>query len=385
MTLEPPENNPPIKSGDRALVRTLLEALSALRRRIESDDPLVLDLACESFLHPVSLRLSLCDWLETIKKEQLYSLLATARAPRRPLPVLTLAPGNLPILASECLILGLLAGVRHTLALSTRATGLAKALEKELVARIPSLSDRLELVVWRHLTNDQRHRILSRSARVVVYGTADTVDWIARQAPPHAVLVPHGPGLAVAYLDPALLTPDELSVALAGLARDVALYDQRGCRSPHILFLQGSDQQLDQVRDLLVSVHLPAIQSALPRGPSYVEETSAMFLDRLTSRSLGEVYCGDRFCLTVERSARIARPSPLGRTLRLIGFRHPSELAGLLQSTTIPVTLIGTFPEAFSPLDPGGPQPEISLLGQLGMPVFNRLHDGRHRLDEYRG
>ncbi len=362
-------------------IDAIVAALEAIRDMLATKQTFIAEIAAESGLDPGALQKQLDAWLDSIDRHHLEQLVSSATRPLGRGRVLTLAPGNLPIVAAECLILGVLAGVRHQLALSTRASGLTRALESALRDQLPGLDKELELLVWRELDSADRVRKLRGADRVVAYGNAETIDWIAVRAGPHKTVVPHGPSLAVAWIEPDLLSPESRSAALHCLARDLAAFDQRGCRSPHILFVVGSPATADALARELAEDALPAISERWPRGALSDEEIVDLFMDRLTSESLGRVIEGDGWRITLETDPRVARPSPLGRTIRVYSVRDAGEISSLLETLPAPVGCFAT-PQGVAPPIALHSTTEVVPLGQLQQPLFDHRHDGRHRLDE---
>src|SRR5262249_48273993 len=75
---------------------------------------------------------------------------------------------------------------------------------------------------------------------VWAYGRDQTLERVSAALPAGVILHRHGSGFGVAVLDAA--DEAELPGLCAGLARDVALFDQRGCLSPRVLVVQGSHE-----------------------------------------------------------------------------------------------------------------------------------------------
>ena len=155
----------------------------------------------ESRLDPTSTAWGLQRWIDSIKRADIEQLACSAKRKGSPSwKVTTLAPGNVPVVAAESLFLGYLSGVSHRLALSRRASIVAKTLFSYLIKRDPSAALTTQLLVWQELSQDVRKNALSSSDCVVVYGHAETVELIHRMIPLSVRLIPHGPCLAVAYL-----------------------------------------------------------------------------------------------------------------------------------------------------------------------------------------
>lgn len=360
-------------------------ALERLATRLADDQGLAERVAVESALHPFAARTALTTWIESIDSSTLGRLRASAtHPPGGRQGVTTLAPGNIPIVAAECLILGWLAEIRHRLAMSTRATVLARALHSEMVALDEDVGGTVDLQVWRAMGAAGQRAWLEGAERVVVYGTADTVEWVAASIPEGVTVVPHGPSVAAAFLDAEAHSEEERSALLADLAMDVALFEQRGCRSPHVLCVAGTEPDAEVVGEELGRA-LDRITRTLPPPAAREPEAATLFLDRMTSATLGHVLEGDGWCVTIETAPVVARPSPLGRTVRVLLVDSPAAMSALLSSLPAPVGLLLTADGIAPPAVRLPAAAEVASLGSAHGPPFDRRHDGRHRLDELLG
>lgn len=349
-------------------------AAETLRKDVSTGASWIDHAARENLLHPQSLGIWLEGWLNSLTPSSMQRLVdSTSR--KFGGRVTTLAPGNVPVVAAECVVVGLLAGVHHRVALSTRASGVATRLLNVLSNLAPKLAERVELRLWRELGESERQNWLTEP-RIVVYGSADTVEWVAARSSASSVLVPHGPNIAVG-----VALGDADRAWIRGFSDDLSTYDQRGCRSPHVLLLAGCQQIPDRVVRELGDA-LSAIAEGTPLGPRSEAETASRFLDSITSKALGTVTERDGWCITTEAHPRALRASPLGRTIRVVAVGEVDQIPALLETLPAPVGLIVT---------PSGALPdglelaqtvEVDSMGRAQKPAFDRLHDGRHRLDE---
>ena len=371
-----------MKRGLQETLDLIRDALTGLKVELGVNSPLIRTAALEVGLHRASLSAALSEWAETMTTASLSALARSTSKPRGG-HVTTLAPGNIPIVAAETIILGLLAGITHDLALSRRSEALPRRLFEILSALDPSVSETTRLHVWRKLPAEARRSLLAAD-RVVVYGTADTVEWVASRAPRDTVIVPHGPSIALAYLRPQQATGGCLTSSLRRLALDIVLFDQRGCRSPHALLVAGNNAMLQTVIQSL-GTELEVLSKSFPRGALSAEETTALYLDKLTSSSLGSVTEGSGWRITLETQPKIIRPSPLGRTIRVLGIQSGDSLSPYFVTLPAPVNLLLTPTGSAPDTDIGDFEGEIAAFGAAQRPAFDRLHDGRHRLDELLG
>lgn len=112
--------------------------------------------------------------------------------------------------------------------------------------------------------------VLRRADQVVVHGSDAAIESIRARAPAGTGLVEHRNRLGVAVVDPAA-APDSARRA----ARAVALFDQRGCTSPH-LFLLLADRTRTTAWCKELAHHLAALDASLPPGPPEPAAQSAV-------------------------------------------------------------------------------------------------------------
>lgn len=148
-----------------------------------------------------------------------------AEAPRDPSPVLAILAANLPALAVQPLLPALLLR-RPVVIKSPSAEPLfAPAFVTALVRREPRLEPAVAAVTWPGGDQALEAPLLAAAGRVLAYGEAATVADLERRAPDK--LFGYGPKTSLAVVAADAQTPE----VAAGLARDVALFDQRGCLS----------------------------------------------------------------------------------------------------------------------------------------------------------
>ncbi|MCA9562475.1 MAG: hypothetical protein KC561_03255 [Myxococcales bacterium] len=367
-------------------IDAILTALAALRVELrqspsKSDRPsLIEQSARESGLHPAALKDLLGRWYATVESGEAFERLAASALPRRAGNVVTLCPGNVPVVALECLILSILAGGEQNVMLSTRSTALPLTFLSHLSAALGSDLE-TKAMVWRKLSSHQRGTLLGAADRVIVYGDERTVGWIRNAVPTRTKVLEHGPSLTVAVARQGRLGDPEVE----GLCRDVAAYDQRGCRSPHVLISVGSNATDLDATAARLSNGLDDTARLWPLGEPTEEERYSTFLDRITSSNLGDIVQSEGGTVTVEANPVALRHSPLRRTLRLYGVPDMAAAETLIRSSADPVgLLLSPMADPMEELSTRLSIPETSDIGRAQQPTFDRIHDGRHRLDELR-
>jgi hypothetical protein len=172
-------------------------------------------------------------------------------------PVLVILASNLPALAVQPLLPALLAG-RPVILKSPSAEPLfAPAFVAALTRREPPLGEAVAALTWPGGDRDLEAPLLAACDPVLAYGEEEALADLRQRV--RGRLVEYGPKTSLAVLGPEV----EPSAVAAGLARDVALFDQRGCLSIAAVYAAGDAVRL--ARELALALALEARR--LPPGP----------------------------------------------------------------------------------------------------------------------
>ena len=230
-------------------------------------------------------------------------------------------------------------------------------------------------------------QLLALADQVVVYGDDDTIESVRARAPASTRLVEHPHRLGVAIVDP-LAAPG----AAAEAARAVAMFDQRGCVSTHLILLLG-DRAAAREWCGQLATHLAGIEAALPPAPPSPAELSARHqtMGRLALRnSVTETvmyWCPDGAGWTVTLAPAQAFEPAGGRTAWIVPVPGPAaclDVLAPLSPTLQTVGLAGIRPGrerlAEKLFELGATR--IVPLDQVPFPEPDWLHDGSRPLGE---
>jgi hypothetical protein len=192
--------------------------------------------------------------------------------------------------------------------------------------------------------------LLAATGRVVAYGDQDSIDDLERRAP--GKLIAYGPKTSLAVVGADI---EPRSVAI-GLARDVALFDQRGCLSIQAVYTLGDATALTEA----LADSLSTVAEECPSGPLDPVSVAAVQQIRSEARMRGLLVPE----LPVDVGTVVAepqldfRPSPGVRTVRI----HPLDRADRLPEILAPWAgqLQGA---ALAGEDAWALQPELEALG----------------------
>lgn len=310
--------------GDEELLAAWSDVVAAFRDPASAErEALDAALAAATGLSRRGLEAGLEAVLGGVARPHAEALFARAAA-RPPLadrrPALVVLAGNLPALAVQPL-LPALALRRPVLLKAARGEPFfTAAFVKALRRRLPPLGDTVAAVTWPGGAAALEAAALAAAGPVLVYGGREAVDAYAARAPGR--VVDYGPKLSLAVVG----AEAELAAAAAGIARDVALFEQRGCLSVQAVFVAG-ERRARAMAGALAGA-LAAIASELPPGP--LDPVAAARVQQLRGEAAMRGLAVAQPPLAagtvlLEPAAPLA-PSPGLRTVRVYPL---AELAGL--------------------------------------------------------
>jgi len=232
--------------------------------------------------------------------------------------VLVALAANLPGLAVQPLLPALLLRQPVILKSPTSEPLFAPAFVRALTQRLPDLSSGVAAITWQGGDLGLEAPLLKAVDRILAYGEADTLADLERRAP--GKVFAYGPKTSLAIV----AEPVAPEAVAAGLARDIALFDQRGCLSIQAIFTDGDPATLAT----LVAQELQILAKAWP--PGGLDPVAAAGVQQVRSEAaLRGLFTADTPLATgtvvVEPQARF-QPSPGLRTVRI----HPLvNLSGL--------------------------------------------------------
>ena len=379
-------------------IRARAEALAAAARRWQGDTSLAAAVAERGALAPAMVDAVLPLVAGAIGAPAMIGLVerelgrgaADAPPPAGPRVVLHVLASNVPALARPAIALGALVGAVVVVKSGRDDPASAPAFVDALRTEMPELAATIVATYWPGGTPEPEDAALARADVTVLTGGDAALAALAPRV--HGRRVLHGPRTSVAAVARDALA-DAVAVA-AAIAWDAALYEQRGCLSPHAVWVEeGGAASPDALADALLDA-LETARDRLPVGPAPVGDRAAVRVawdaaeHEPDTRLLGAPGAG-----VVLHGDAAPRPCIGGRTLRVHPIHDLAALPGLLAAGAIEcVGIAGGDPAALaSPLRargvarlcpvgrmqrpglswPRGQRPPLGvLLGRGGDPVI---------------
>ncbi|MEX2466653.1 MAG: acyl-CoA reductase [Gemmatimonadota bacterium] len=199
------------------------------------------------------------DWtperLERLLREEFGDPLPLGRfVRRRERSVMAVAPGlcvqlvagSVPGVGVNALLRSLLLGAPTLLKPGLGDAVLPVLFARALAEEAPELADRLAVVYWPGGETANEDAALGRADTVVVYGSDHTVATLERRAPRKSrfVAYPHREGVGVVGRA-ALGTEASARGCAEDVARATAMFDQRGCVSPRVVYVEVPERDAE--------------------------------------------------------------------------------------------------------------------------------------------
>ncbi|MCX7778520.1 MAG: hypothetical protein N2381_10790, partial [Armatimonadetes bacterium] len=177
--------------------------------------------------------------------------------------------GNIPALGILSLACALISKSSSLIKVSHDEPILTAAFVRALNCVDEELASCVAVVNW-HGGDEAIESIAFKHADVIVaYGGIETILSIRNRLPITKRFIPYGHKIGVGIVD----SHCDLSEAAQKLAKDIAMFDQQGCMSPHVVFVYGAAGDERRFSGCLSSA-LKDVSNQLPPG-RYVLERSA--------------------------------------------------------------------------------------------------------------
>ncbi|MDH3599987.1 MAG: acyl-CoA reductase [Candidatus Tectomicrobia bacterium] len=301
--------------------------------------------------------------------------------------------GNVPALPAWSLICALL----------TKSASLGKSASEEplfaaLFARslwdvCPDLGSCLAVGWWKGGDIALERAAFANSEAVIAYGSETAIRDIQPRVPPDTQFLAYGHKLSFGVISRDVLRTDNAAPLAQQAAYGVSVFDQQGCVSPHVLYVeQGGEISPKDFAPLLANA-MAAVHAELPRGPLPLEDSTAIrhlrgtYEFRALADDSVQLFCsepGTAWTVIYEEDEPFT-PSCLNRTIRV----HPvDDLSDIVARLTPVRSYLQTAGVAVAPsrlnrlaeaLGRIGVT-RLSSLNQMPWPTMTWHHDGRCNL-----
>ncbi|HEY7678368.1 MAG TPA: acyl-CoA reductase, partial [Candidatus Methylomirabilis sp.] len=354
---------------------TIREGLSALLHGLRRES--LLQCLTAEFGDPAS--------LDAFRPLRGTGLLTRAFGPRLAVHVFS---GNVPGLPVWSLTCGLLVKAAN---LGKTASGepLLPALFAASLAEVdPDLARCLAILYWPGGAEDLEAAAFGRAGAVIAYGSDEALRSLRARVPAAARFLAYSHRLSFGVIAREVLTAAGAAEVAARAAVDVATFDQQGCVSPHVFYVETGGEVSPRDLAAALAAALQEVERRLPRGRVPLGASAAIQALRDMADLRGaEVWAspgGTAWTVIFEEDATFA-PSCLNRTVRVKPVADLADLPPLLAplGNALQTAGVAAPPERLPALAARLGRLGVTRLcplGQMPYPAFAWHHDGRGNL-----
>jgi hypothetical protein len=279
------------------------------------------------------------------------------------------------------IVVPLLLGVPVLVKASSRERLFPTMLRDALRHGNPRLGGAMNLVVFPGGDAEREAALVELAESVAVYGSDQTIAAVAARLRDTSLLA-HGHGVSIAYCGRQALSDAHIERTIADLSVDICAYDQRGCLSPQVVFVEERpDFSAHVFAERLAAKGLEPMSNALPRGPLPTSVGAAQAQWRGIAEIEGTLISGNAHAVAV-RPALPWRWSPGYRNVTISPVRGLDAVMQALEPLGQSLKCVGadsaTLGEIQARLTESGTlQAYACPLGKMQTPGLDAPADGR--------
>jgi len=261
-----------------------------------------------------------------------------------PIAMLSVAlAGNVFTASARGIVVPLLFGVPVLVKASSRETLFPVMLRDALCRIDPRLGASMNVVAFAGGDLECEAALIESAEAVSVYGSDETVAAMAARLG-ETPLIAHGHGVSVAYCSAEALDDPRIGDTIAGLSLDICAYDQRGCLSPQVVYVEETPRRsVEDFAKRLADDGLGPMSETLPRGPLPVSVGAAQAQWRGIAEVEGSLVRGDTYAVSI-RAAHPIRWSPGFRNITLAPVRGLDDALQAIEPIGSSLKCVGADP-----------------------------------------
>lgn len=197
-----------------------------------------------------------------------------------------IAAGNLPNPTLMSLTLGLLTRSAQFVKCASGTSFLPRLFAHSIYHADPKLGACLEIAEWRGGNHELESVLFAEASCVTATGNDETLIAIRSRLPAKVRFLGYGQRVSFGFVTREVLREEEIATIISSVADDVIAWDQNGCLSPHVIYVEERGTvESDKFADLL-ALELAKREASEPRGKISTEESAAIASSRAIYETL---------------------------------------------------------------------------------------------------
>jgi hypothetical protein len=257
----------------------------------------------------------------------------------------------------------------------------------------PPLADCLAVVWWKGGDEGPSAALYAQADTVLAYGGNEAIDQIRRQVPVTTRFLPYGHKLGLGLVGRDVLD-SQRGLATARLAaHDVVRYDQQGCYSPHLFYVERGGRVAPREFAQYLASELANLERRFPRRALALEDAAAVagwrqsaeLATLAASRSALIGDAGATWAVAYADAAQPLAPTAAHRSIQVVAVDSLDEVVAQIEPHRAFLQTVGlaTRPsELYRLADLLGRAgvTRIAAIGAMTSPEAGWHHDGRFNL-----
>jgi hypothetical protein len=213
------------------------------------------------------------DYLASNRLEARENKSSRARGPRL---ITHICSGNLPVPCIMSMVCGMIVRSAQFIKCASGASYIPRLFAHSLYQHDPKMAACIELAEWKGGLEPIENILFEKSDVVTATGSDKSIEAIQSRVPRQKKFLNYGQRLSFGFISKKALSGLGLRRLIEDAARDVMIWDQQGCLSPHVYYVQHKGVIPAEKFAELLAEELERYRLSFPRSPLSVEESAAI-------------------------------------------------------------------------------------------------------------
>lgn len=201
---------------------------------------------------------------------------STAALARGPELLVHITAGNIPNPAIFSIVLGFLTRSAQMVKCARGTSLLPRLFAHSIYEVEPKLASCLEIAEWPGGTDALEQALFAEADCVTCTGSDETLAIVQKKLPPRVRFLGYGHRVSFGYVTGDALTRFELPKTVLRAVADVVAWNQLGCLSPHLFYVEHSGAAGAEKFAELLAEELAKQEALAPRGPLATEAAAVI-------------------------------------------------------------------------------------------------------------
>ena len=196
-----------------------------------------------------------------------------------PLLLAQIAPGNIPNPALSGMVFGLLTRSAQFIKCASGGAFIPRLFAHSLYEADHKIGSCLEVAEWKGCNEALEAALFAEADCVTATGSDEMLEAIGKKIPRTARFVGYGTRVSFGYVTRDALEQNSAEV-VEQAAADVTAWNQRGCLSPHVIYVEDGGKVTAEAFAALLAGGLDAVEKTFPRGTLRTTDAAAISMRR---------------------------------------------------------------------------------------------------------